>query len=197
VPDLTPLPQDDLCAQSLELGHGVDVNGACPQVSDALTKELQCFSNKIATTNALARPPIPYAGPTATIRNVAYQAHMQEVWDTFIRLNKPENRSNESCQSLREKIVTEKGCGTQGHCIKYRPATFSNHSTGTAFDVSQSAIDGLVRELTPLPPAPMTLAQQLQFQRSAIAGWLANPATCTLIWGGSFQDPDIFHFQLP
>lgn len=197
VPDLTAPPFNDACAQSLDAGLGVDVNGACPQLSDDMKNQIQCFANKITATNATARPPIPYAGPTATIRNTAYQAHLQEVWDKMIDLDSLTDPVKiTACQSLRDKVIAEKGC-TGGHCIVYPPADYSNHSTGTAFDVSRDAIKGIFLELTPLPPAPMTPLQKQQAQQIWIADWLAKPAACNLIWGGSFQDPDRVHFQLP
>src|SRR5574340_1063997 len=38
VDPLPELPEDDLCAQSLEKGRGVDVDGKCPPPSDELTR---------------------------------------------------------------------------------------------------------------------------------------------------------------
>jgi hypothetical protein len=218
VSELKELPADDACAQSLDAGLGVDINGKCPKLDDRLTGEngqMQCFADKIAATNATASPQIPYAGPTATIRNAAYQAHLQDVWDTMKELNKSENINNEACRPLREKVVAEKGCDSSGkcpvvtpgtprcmagsHCIDYRPPDYSNHIAGTAFDVSNDTINGLLNELTPLPPAPMTPLQKLQAQRVWVADWLAKPTACNLYWGGNFTDPgpDYIHFQLP
>jgi len=73
---LPPIPTDDSCAQSLHAGSGVDVRAACPQISDTLKSQLQCFANKIIATNVTAKPSISYSGPTATIRNVNYQTHL-------------------------------------------------------------------------------------------------------------------------
>ncbi|MBI5890634.1 MAG: M15 family metallopeptidase [Nitrosomonadales bacterium] len=207
---LPELPTDDLCAQSLEKGRGVDVDGKCPQPSDKLTPygQLECFANKVAAANVTARPQIPYSGPSAIVRNSAYQKHLQDVWDKMIELDNlsaPEDIS--ACQALRSKVAAEKGCDSSDSCggtffpgshgIDYRPADYSNHSSGTAFDVSRRTIRGIIAELTPLPPAPMTSQQRLQFQRFVISAWLAAPTACNLVWGGSFQDPDYVHFQLP
>jgi hypothetical protein len=217
VPELTPLPAGDECAKSLDKGRGKDVDSKCPPLSPALPGQIQCFADKIAATNVTARPTIPYAGPTATIRNTAYQAHLQDVWDKMIELNQDENRNNAECQPLREKVIAEKGCDSSGkcppaipsskphcmsgsHCIDYRPPDYSNHSTGTAFDVSNDTVNGLLRELTLLPPAPMTPQQKIQAQRIWVANWLASPTACNLVWGGSFTNPpgpDYIHFQLP
>ncbi len=205
VSELKELPANDLCAQSLDAGLGKDVNGKCPKLDDRLPGQMQCFADKIAATNATATPSIPYAGPTATIRNTAYQGHLQDVWDKMIELNKDVNRNNEACRPQRDKVIAEKGCDSSGncdasqctsgsHCLAYQPATYSNHSTGTAFDVPKSTINGLLRELTQIPLAPT-----LQAQRIWIADWLAKPAACNLYWGGNFTDPgpDYVHFQLP
>lgn len=210
VPELTPLPAGDECAKSLDKGRGKDVDSKCPPLNPALPGQIQCFADKIAATNVTARPTIPYAGPTATIRNTAYQAHLQDVWDKMIELNQPVNLNNEACQPLRDKVIAEKGCSSSGncdesqctagsHCLAHQPATYSNHSTGTAFDVSKGTIKGLLSELTPRPPAPMTPQQTIQAQRTWIADWLAKPTACNLYWGGNFTNPgpDYVHFQLP
>jgi hypothetical protein len=207
---LKDLPSDDTCAQSLEAGHGVDVKGKCPPLDERLTGndgQLQCFANKIAALNVTANPTIPYSGPTATIRNPAYQAHLQDVWDTMIKLNNLSDPTKiNACQLLRDKVIAEKGCDSSGscgdkctpgsHCLDYRPPDSTNHSEGTAFDVSSSTINGLLSELTPIPHAPMTASQKLQEQRAVIADWLASPTTCNLFWGGNWQHPDYVHFQL-
>ena len=222
VDPLKELPADDLCAQSLNAGLGKDVNGKCPPLDPRLPGQMQCFADKITATNVTARPPIPYAGPTATIRNTAYQAHLREVWDKMIKLNEPDNNNNEACRPLRDKVIAEKGCDSSGeclastpstphcmagsHCIKYRPATFSNHSTGTAFDVPEGTVNGLLSRLAPPPPPQLRwrktlrpLPPTIQMQRKMIADWLAKPAACNLYWGGNFTDPgpDYIHFQLP
>jgi hypothetical protein len=211
VEPLKDLPANDLCAQSLDAGLGKDVNGKCPKLDDRLPAQIQCFADKITATNATASPSIPYSGPTATIRNPAYQAHLQDVWDTMIKLNQSDNINNEACRPLRDKVIAEKGCDSNdkcltgtprcmagSHCIDYRPPDYSNHSAGTAFDVPNDTINGLYHELTPLPPAPMTPLQKLQAHRIWIANWLATPTACNLYWGGNFTNPgpDFIHFQL-
>jgi hypothetical protein len=209
VPELTPLPAGDECAKSLDDGLGVDINHKCPPLDDRLPGQIQCFANKIATTNVTARPPIPYSGPTAQYRNAAYQAHLRDIWDTMIELNKPDNKNNEACQPLRDKVIAEKGCDSNegcpdvcapgSHCIRNIPATSSNHTQGTAFDVSKDTIKWLFDYLTPRPPAPMTPQQKIQAQRIWVVNWLASPTACNLYWGGNFTNPgpDYVHFQLP
>ena len=211
VPELTPLPADDACAKSLDDGLGVDINHKCPPLDDRLPGQIQCFANKIATTNVTARPPIPYSGPTAQYRNAAYQAHLRDIWDKMIELNQDENINNEACRPRRNEVIAEKGCSSSegcdekqctdgSHCLAYQPAKDSNHSKGTAFDVPRSTIKGLLQELTPLPPAPMTPQQKIQAQRIWVANWLVSPTACNLVWGGSFTNPpgpDYIHFQLP
>lgn len=74
---------------------------------------MRCFADKIAATNAIAYPAIPYSGPTATIRNPAYQAHLQNVWDKMIELNKADNKNNAAFSPLREEVIAEIGCNAQ------------------------------------------------------------------------------------
>jgi D-alanyl-D-alanine dipeptidase len=209
VPKLKDLPADDACAKSLDKGRGKDVDGKCLPLNPALPGQIQCFADKIAATNITARPTIPYTGPTAQYRNDAYQAHLKDIWDRMIELNKDENRNNQACLPRREKVIAEKGCDSNrgcagecvpgSHCIRNIPATSSNHTQGTAFDVSWGTINGLLDELTPRPPAPMTPQQTIQAQRIWIADWLARPTACNLYWGGNFDKPtpDFIHFQLP
>ncbi|MDD5056770.1 MAG: M15 family metallopeptidase [Sideroxydans sp.] len=210
---LPDLPADDLCAQSLNKGLGVDVDDKCPKLDDRMlgaNGQLQCFANKITAANAMARPQIPYSGPTAKYRNAAYQAHLLNIWKKMIELIKLEDPAEiTACAPLRNKVAAEKGCDTDdgcpaactagSHCIRNKPATYSNHTQGTAFDVPQNTINGLINELTPLPPAPMSPLKKLQAQRFWIASWLAKPTACNLEWGGNFNDPkpDFVHFQLP
>jgi hypothetical protein len=210
VDPISDLPKDDLCAQSLNKGLGKDVDGKCPELDARMTGadgQLQCFANKIAATSAW--PSIPYSEPTAKYRNAAYQAHLLDIWNKMIELNNLSDPAKVSaCQSLRDKVIAEKGCNTDdgcsgecvagSHCIRSTPATFSNHTKGTAFDVPKDTINGLLGALTPLPPEPMLPQKKLQRQREWVASWLAKPSACNLIWGGSFNDPpDFVHFQLP
>ncbi len=194
VPPLKPLPANDACTASLEKGLGVDVDGACPKLSDNMKAQMQCFADKITATNVTASPQIPYAGPTATYRTTAYQAHLREIWDKMIDLDLPANKKNEACKTRRAEIVAAKGCNG-GHCLEFRPADDSKHSIGQAFDISKSTIQGLLQELTPLPPPAMSRLQKKQEQIFLIANWLAQPTACNLTWGGSFNDR--VHFQLP
>jgi hypothetical protein len=209
VEPLKELPTDDECAKSLDEGLGVDINHKCPPLDERLPGQIQCFANKISATNSTANPTIPYDGPTAKYRNAAYQAHLKDIWDTMIKLdNLSDPAKIMACQPLRNEVIVEKGCDSSdgcvgacmlsSHCIRSTPATFSNHTKGTAFDVPKDTINGLLNELIPRPPAPMAPSQQLQAQRIWIADWLAKPAACNLYWGGNFADPepDFIHFQL-
>ena len=195
VPPLKPLPANDACTASLEKGLGKDVDGACPKLSDNMKAQMQCFADKITATNVTASPQIPYAGPTATYRTTAYQAHLQEIWDKMIDLDNLEEPAEiEACKIRRTEIVAAKGCNG-GHCLEFRPADDSKHSIGQAFDISKSTIQGLLQELTPLPSPIMSKQQKKQEQMFLIASWLAQPTACNLTWGGSFNDR--VHFQLP
>lgn len=139
----------------------------------------------------------PSASISSGTRTLAYQAHLKEIWDKSIELDLPKNKNNAACQPLRDKVNAEKGC-SGGHCIVFPPATDSNHPKGTAFDVSRDTISELRRALRPaLPPRtpPLTEAQQHQADIKLIADWLASPAACNLVWGGSYGD--IVHFEIP
>jgi hypothetical protein len=210
VPKLKDLPADDACAKSLDKGRGKDVDGKCPPLNPALPGQIQCFADKIAATNVTARPTIPYPGPSGLYRNDAYQAHLKNIWDKMIELNNLSDPAQiMACQPLRNKVIAEKGCDsiygcsgecvTGSHCIRNIPAKSSNHTQGTAFDVPWGTINGLLGELTPLPPALMTPQQKIQAQRTWVADWLAKPTACNLYWGGNFTNPgpDYIHFQLP
>jgi hypothetical protein len=136
---------------------------------------------------------------TSGTRTLAYQAHLKEIWDKSVILNKQKDPAiRKACQPLRDKINTEKGC-PDGHCIVSPPATNSNHPKGTAFDVSRVTINGLLLRLAPLlpPNPPLTPQQQVQADIKLIADWLATPASCNLVWGGGFQPIDEVHFQIP
>ncbi|MHB9100631.1 MAG: hypothetical protein ACYC2E_03845 [Sulfuricella sp.] len=143
----------------------------------------------------------PGAVITSGTRTLAYQAHLKEIWDKSIDLDGIKDPIKvKACQPLRDKVNAEKGCNG-GHCIVSEPATDSNHPKGTAFDVSRDTIYGLLSKLRPPPPLPpklpLTSAQQVQADAKLIADWLASPAACNLIWGGSFQRIDKVHFQIP
>lgn len=139
---------------------------------------------------------------------MAYQAHLKEIWDKSIELDLPDNKNNAACQPLRDKVNAEKGC-SGGHCITYQPAEDSKHTIGKAFDVSMDTIKNLLIQLTPvppnplqLPPPPLTLQQKRQAQIKKqqaeiklIGDWLASPAACNLVWGGSYGDR--VHFSIP
>jgi hypothetical protein len=186
-----------------------EVKDIPPNDPDVLPLTLELESTKGAD---LALLPAAQAGvtciknkfPSAIIssgtRTIAYQQHFIDIWSKMIELNKPVNQNNEACRPLRDKVIAEKGCSTNfgcigacisgSHCLRHPPAIDSKHPKGKAFDVSDTTINGILLSLAP-PPPPLTLQQET----TMIADWLARPAACNLVWGGSFQDR--VHFQIP
>jgi len=131
-------------------------------------------------------------------RTVAYQAHLREIWDTLIKLDALVDPVEiKACKPFRDKVLAEKGgCSdNSGHCLDFQPAKDSKHTIGKAFDVSKVTIATLLLKLRPIPPLPLTRAQQAQADVKLIADFLAKPAACSLNWGGSFGD--FVHFSVP
>lgn len=182
VEDILPNGSDVLpLTRRLETTLGADL-ALLPDAQAGVT----CITNKY-----------PSASISSGTRTEAYQAHLKEIWDKSEELELPKNKNNAACKSLREKVNAAKGC-SGGHCIVFPPAEVSDHPTGKAFDVSRDTINGLRRTLRPaLPPGtpPLTEEQQHQADIKLIADWLASPAACNLVWGGSYGD--IVHFSIP
>ena len=175
-----------------------DTKGADLALTDAALAGVACIKSKESG-----------AVISSGTRTIAYQKHFIEIWDKMIELNEPDNKNNEACRPLRDRVIAEKGCSMDegcvgkcipgSHCIRGEPAINSKHPKGTAFDVSNTTIDSILGKLRPPPPTPpnppLTPAQQDQADIKLIADWLASPKACNLVWGGSFQD--IVHFQIP
>lgn len=178
-PDVLPL------TQLLERTRGADL---------ALTQETetarQCLIGKASGAGVTVRT-------TSGTRTIAYQNHFIEIWNKMMEHNNYEDDPVvwEACRSRREEIIAEKGCSSsQGcvgactpgsHCIRAEPATDSRHPDGRAFDVSENTINSLRANLAALQP-PQSISQLL-----------TSPPACNLNWGGSFNNPDNVHFQLP
>jgi len=135
-----------------------------------------CLAQKLGSLG------IPYAGPTATIRTPAYQAHLGEVFDKFWEhqwlITDPV--AYQACTAKRAIVEAE----MSKHGIDYAPTpSDSRHLDGRAFDISRSTVGTLKR----------VLAQAGQ----NISGLLSDPPACNLEWGGYWPVPDAVHFYTP
>jgi hypothetical protein len=201
---LTPLPANDACAQALENLKTTQAqkDAACGTLSTAMKAGKSCLADKLSRTPNAANP-IPLK-VTADIRDIAYQAHLREIWDKMQALLKLEDDpvQQTACAARRAEIAAEKGCNNGGrcescyaesatqrsHCLKGRPSSSNDapHTKGNALDVSEaSTIAPLKRVLNGRRP-PQNIQQ-----------FLDGPPDCKLNWGGMFPgNYDPIHFQV-
>ncbi len=196
---LSSLPANDACAQVLENTSSTQAqrDAACGALTPAIQSGKTCLQSKL---NGLSIP----LKITGDIRDVAYQAHLREIWDKMEDLVELEDDpiKKTACSARRAEIAAEKGCDNAGrckncfaessaqrsHCLKGRPASpnpnDAQHTQGNAFDVSESStIAPLNSALNNLRP-PQTIPQ-----------FLDAPTNCNLNWGGSFSgNYDPIHF---
>ncbi len=202
VDPLPPLPKDDLCAQSLEAGRGSDINHACPSLIPEMQKQADCLAAKIRQL-ALSSP---YTGPSATIRNAAYQKHLREVWDKSIEIEEKDMTDEQelACATIIADVDNQK----RQHHIKYGPSNKGNeapHVLGRAIDIPSDVVDALKKRVTNTTfvtftncilciPIAVTTVNDVQ---DYINNATVNPPACNLKWGGRFKTADPVHFQLP
>jgi len=202
VPPLTAPPFNDACAEVLENINSTQAqkDAACGALTDNLKTGMACFSNKLSGLT----PAIPL-NITSDIRDVAYQAHLRQVWDRMedvVQWMTDNPTIQTACAARRAEFAAEKGCDNAGgctscyaesasqrsHCLAYRPANPSSsdakHTEGKAFDVSRTrTVDPLQAVLDARTP-PQKIPQ-----------FLSAPTNCNLSWGGTFDD-DV-HFYIP
>lgn len=173
IDNLLPLPTD-ACSRSLEAGGGRDVSGACPcaEVVRDLAGE-QCLAAKLRAL------PLPYNGPTSTIRNIQYQAHLFDLWNKIAQHNAVTDPTVIAACAEKKRIANQHNNDLHG--LGYKPVGGS-HNDGLAFDVSGELIDHL--------------GQTLFMAGLSVESFLLQPPTCNLKWGGKWDVPDKFHFQL-
>jgi hypothetical protein len=198
VDDLTDVkdipPNDpDVLPLTLDLEDGID---GYSLLSPATQAAEQCLAGRI---NTVVGPPSTSGYKvTSTIRTLAYQAHLRNVWDKFWELKgkvESDPTIQQSCQTLITKVEGEMGfhltqnptikreqCSAslgRAHCIRSGPAqTDPKHTRNIAFDISSDAVTNFEDSLTP----PRTVQEE------------AN--TCGLTWGGTFTPIDEVHFVL-
>ncbi|WP_461577222.1 M15 family metallopeptidase domain-containing protein [Sulfuricaulis sp.] len=143
-----------------------------------MQQQAQCLADKITSVG------ISYPGPTATVRTSAYQAHLREIWEKLIELEKEKDPTiRQACASRKAEIENHK----RSHGLTDEPAESSRHETGEAVDVGNEVIRELINRVT-------TDTSDVQ---NYINTPFANPPACNLRWGGRFRRRDSIHFQLP
>jgi hypothetical protein len=158
----------------------------------------QCLAGRVASE--LLQADSGYK-VTATVRTLAYQAHLLAVWKKFFELQdaiKNNPAIGQQCPALIAQVEGEMGfrltqnptdkkstCTASGrnHCLVQQPSSKDpKHTQNIAFDISKATVDKFNNIL--LPPRSMTTE--------------AN--ACNLTWGGTFKDqngkpkPDPVHF---
>ena len=165
-------------------------------LSDKTQKAEQCLSNLIGSE--LYQDDSGYK-VTATVRTLAYQAHLRAVWDKFFDLRrtiakKPANR--QLCSALIAKVEGEMGFGIdqdptdtdskctasgRNHCLRQQPADPNKdpkHTDKLAFDISRDAVNSYETKYITIAKRNMSTA--------------AN--SCNLTWGGTFKPKDPVYF---
>lgn len=205
---LTALPADDACAQALENLKTTQAqkDAACGTLSTAMKAGKSCLEKKLSNTNDLdTGEPIPLK-VTADIRDIAYQAHLLDVWmkmQELVKLTKNDPVMKTACAARRAEIAAEKGCDNAGpcetcydesatqrsHCLKHIPASpnpnDAKHTQGNAIDVSEDNTITPLQDVLDARKPPQDIQQFLD----------AAP-DCKLKWGGNFTDSDLVHFQV-
>lgn len=201
VPALTAPPFNDACAEVLENIHSTQTqkDAACGALTPAMQAGKACLEGKLSSISPAIQMKI-----TGDIRNIAYQAHLREIWDKMLALvaleDDPVKRT--ACAVRRAEIAAEKGCDNAGpcescyspsatqrsHCIKGRPAKPSpndaQHTQGNAIDVSLDYTISPLQDVLDARNPPQTIPQ-----------FLDAPTDCNLIWGGTFKtNKDSVHF---
>ena len=158
----------------------------------------QCLARRISAV--VGEPATSGYEVTSTIRTLAYQKHLRNVWDKFWELKrkvKSDPSIQQRCQTLITKVEGEMGfqltqdptdederCNAalgRHHCVRYEPADADpKHTKNIAFDIPLKTVTTFERRL--MRPPPSTVQRE------------AN--TCGLTWGGTFRPkPDPIHFQ--
>lgn len=207
---IPPLPTDDkdfACTQSLDKGAGNDVDKVCPPLNAKLTGadgQMQCLAKKLKALS----PPIPYNGPSSTIRTEEYQKHLLEIW------KKSEDVKNKRLTAMQKQAcaarIADVEAQMEHHQIDFKPSDKggeAQHVLGNAFDIPKSVATALKERATMTKiktffetnfpncisclRIPLVTGNVQDYVNSPAV----NPPACNLDWGGSFGDK--VHFQLP
>jgi hypothetical protein len=215
VPALTALPANDACAQALENRQTTQAqkDAACGTLTDAMKAGKSCLADKLSNTKDIDTDTAIPLIVTADIRDLAYQAHLREIWDKMedlVTLMKKDPNMKTACAARRAEIAAEKGCDKAGrckskpnevcypesstqrsHCLAGRPAKPSasdaKHTQGNAIDVSLDYTISPLQDVLDARNPPQDIQQFLDDPK---------PKDCKLKWGGNFTDSDPVHFQV-
>lgn len=176
IPDLPALTTPtDTCTAALEANGGLPGPTGCPAVPVMTHSGGEpCWRRKVAEAGVL------YVAPTSTIRTVAYNKHLKQVWDFYQKHQAKRNNAEQwqACTARRSVVEVE----MSKHKLVYPPADNSRHLTGRAFD------DGSVDFKLAMGHNPSKM-----LSRATVT---PDSPACTLIWGGSWPKPDNVHFEL-
>jgi D-alanyl-D-alanine dipeptidase len=113
----------DLEAISFEYNaeNAINTDGLTPIAALALTRFKRAVSS-VGGTMIL----------TSAYRPMAYQEHLQAVWDKWML--ELRNNHDEECQTLKAEVEEE--FNRHQLLVRQRPALFSDHTRGIAFDAS-------------------------------------------------------------
>jgi hypothetical protein len=118
---IAPLPPlTDPKASAFNSGEFLDTQHLTRGMSRALVR----FKQVVAQVGGSLELKSAYRPP-------AYQQHLQQVWDTWMKLR---NNNVAACQDLRAQVQDE---FTRHHLLEsQRPVTSSDHTRGNAFDAT-------------------------------------------------------------
>ena len=208
VKPLTTPPFNDACSKSLELGHGVDVNGACGTLREPdMVAAASCIADKIH--KALGYN--VYTVPSSKIRTVAYQDHLLEIWNKSGQLKVIMNsvvytpETKQACVPVNVDIGNE----LKQHGITHQPSSSGDaapHVQHRAIDVPEAVANALMDQVTTYTTTATIINGQKSSTQEVVGdvedymhSATDNPPACdpNLRWGGRFDSYDYVHFQLP
>jgi D-alanyl-D-alanine dipeptidase len=118
---IAPLPSiEDATAQAFESG---DQSYSRAGLTPATARALDRFQRKVLLAGGTIFV-------TSAWRPAPYQAHLQQVWDKWML--EARNNFAPECSDIRSQVSTE--FSRHGLLESQRPASFSDHTRGTAFD---------------------------------------------------------------
>jgi len=172
-----------------------------------MKKGVECLAKKIAAFY----PPITYSGPSATIRNKAYQKHLSDVYDKSEEIAGTDwtDAEKQACAAVFSDVDKE----MKWHKIKAGPSKKGDqapHVKGEAIDIPEDVSKALIERCTKTSikalvttyfpgcikcqHIPLVTGNVEDYINSAVI----NPPACNLEWGGLFKNNyDPIHFQLP
>jgi hypothetical protein len=207
VKPLTTPPFSDACSTSLERGHGVDVNNKCGTLREPdMAAAASCIADKIH--KALGYN--VYTVPSSTIRTVAYQDHLLEIWTKSQRLDTIMNsvvflpEIKQACVPVNVDVGNEK----VQHGITHQPSSSGDaapHVQHRAIDVPEAVANALMDQVTTYTTTTNSTGDVTTTITGDVEDYMHsatdNPPACdpNLSWGGRFKKPkrDPVHFQLP